>query len=272
MGEPVFSRTAQGVSLTPAGEVLLPYAKRVLAAYFEAASALENWRCTQRGKLILAGSKSVIHLILPSLMERLSVEFGVASMVAQECFSPEVVERVCGGTAVLGITFCAERHEDLKYQPVLRAQLGLLAPMNCPVPDKLKSLEDLNSVPMVRFGEHALITQVLRSHGISLDAYFNASVEATTSTRAMFPLLWAMALAMVASGISATSEDARDMRFLPLLGVLPTIEVALVSKSNDAFDPQLEILKELVREALWAFPWHESVQRIGLTHGAPEQA
>jgi hypothetical protein len=42
VGEAVFKRTAHGVTLLPAGEVLLPYAKRLLQSYGAAASARDG--------------------------------------------------------------------------------------------------------------------------------------------------------------------------------------------------------------------------------------
>jgi hypothetical protein len=68
---------------------------------------------------------------------------------------------------------------------------------------------------------------------------------------------------MIASGIGATNAQAHDLRFVPLPGLLPAVEVALVTRRDLVFDPQLEILKEIVRDSVLAMPWHSSVERLG---------
>ncbi|MEV6005179.1 LysR substrate-binding domain-containing protein [Streptomyces sp. NPDC051976] len=58
LGAPLFTRDRQGVALTAAGEALLPYARRTLAAWDEAWSAVEEAKAAQRATLVVGMSTS----------------------------------------------------------------------------------------------------------------------------------------------------------------------------------------------------------------------
>lgn len=263
VGEVVFMRTTKGLLLTLAGEVLLPYADRVLRCYAEAAAGLQNWRYAQNGKLVLAGSKSVMSQVLPSLLTELSSEFGFASIEVEDCASEEVIEKVRTEKVAFGFATPLDCENDLQYQPLLRAQMGLLAAKGCAVPEVIGSLDDLRGVPLVRYGDDALITKILRAQAIHFDAYFDSTVVVSNSLAAKLLLLQAGVYAMVATGLVATKVDANAHVFAPLPGILPTLDISLISKRDKPFDPHLEVLKQLVRNTLSTFEWHESVQRLG---------
>lgn len=58
VGAPLFAREPRGVALTEAGAVLLPYARRVLAAWSEGWTAVEAARAAQRSTLVVGMSTS----------------------------------------------------------------------------------------------------------------------------------------------------------------------------------------------------------------------
>ncbi|MBS2965795.1 LysR family transcriptional regulator [Actinocrinis puniceicyclus] len=58
LGADLFARDRRGVRLTPAGEALLPHARRVLEAWAEARAALEQARATEETRLVIGMSTS----------------------------------------------------------------------------------------------------------------------------------------------------------------------------------------------------------------------
>ncbi|MFJ4684495.1 LysR family transcriptional regulator [Streptomyces sp. NPDC088789] len=58
LGVDLFRRDPQGVMLTPAGEALLPHARRVLDAWARGAAAVEEARAAQRSTLVVGMSTS----------------------------------------------------------------------------------------------------------------------------------------------------------------------------------------------------------------------
>src|ERR1700728_1539978 len=69
LGEPLFERASRDGTLTDAGEVLREYAERLLSLRNEGASALEEVRSLERGRLTLAANEYTCLYLLPVLDE-----------------------------------------------------------------------------------------------------------------------------------------------------------------------------------------------------------
>ncbi len=67
LGEQLFERSTRDGTLTAAGAVLEVYARRLLRLRAEAASAVEELRSLERGRLALAANEYTSHVLLPVL-------------------------------------------------------------------------------------------------------------------------------------------------------------------------------------------------------------
>jgi DNA-binding transcriptional LysR family regulator len=67
LGEVLFERTARDGTLTAAGEVLREYARRMLSLRAEAASAMEELRSLDRGRLLIGANEFTCLYLLPVL-------------------------------------------------------------------------------------------------------------------------------------------------------------------------------------------------------------
>ena len=65
--EVLFERSARDGTLTAAGEVLLDYARRMLTLRAEAASAMEELKSLDRGRLLIAANEYTCLYLLPIL-------------------------------------------------------------------------------------------------------------------------------------------------------------------------------------------------------------
>src|SRR5579884_1839838 len=70
LGEALFDRSSAGVSLTQAGEVLLPLARRVMADVDEAAVLVQEVGRLGRGRLALGATPSLCTGLLPEVLAR----------------------------------------------------------------------------------------------------------------------------------------------------------------------------------------------------------
>jgi DNA-binding transcriptional LysR family regulator len=261
LGEKVFKRSHSGVSLTEAGQAFLPYAHKLLAAHSDAVLGLDNWRANRSGKLILAGSNAVMPMVLPTLLERLRIEFDQPSIELQDGSSAQVIASVLASRSSLGICAVTSQQPELQCIPLLDVPLGLIVGEHCTLPASIQTLDDLNGVPMLRFCDDAVITQTLRAHGIAFDAYFKSTVV-SSGVPISFPLVRGKNMAMVASGIGATHPQADGLKFVPLPGLLPSAQVSLIYRKDAGFDPHQHILREVVRDSVLATDWHPTVTRI----------
>jgi DNA-binding transcriptional LysR family regulator len=195
-------------------------------------------------------------------MRALRGEFGVASMSVQVTPSTEVVRQVLDGVATLGVAVSAGESPLLRCTPVLSAPLGLLVAPGCPIPEKIESLADLASVPMVRLTGQTPVTRILQQAGVDFSSYFNATVSVACVVTA-FELMREERMATIASGIVASHAHANGMRFIPLPQLLPTAMVHVVSRRDMQFDERQEIMRDVLRSSICSTSWHPSVRPVG---------
>jgi DNA-binding transcriptional LysR family regulator len=108
VGELLFERTSREGTLTAAGELLREYAIRLLKLRREAASALEELRSLERGRLHLAANEYTCLYLLP-VLDRFRRQCPHISVLVQRTFASRIPEHVLSRSVELGIvTFSPE--------------------------------------------------------------------------------------------------------------------------------------------------------------------
>lgn len=102
IGSPLVRRGGRTVALTPAGERLLPYARRLLLLHGEAEAAVRAWRRDYDERLRVVSSIFVAASVLPGALRRLVADHPRLDLALATAFSAEVVQAVGGGHADLG--------------------------------------------------------------------------------------------------------------------------------------------------------------------------
>ena len=97
IGTALFARTRRAVSLTPAGELLLPRARQVLQAAAEFSTAARRVSDGEVGRLRIGFSPSAPHLVLPALMRAFRKRHPSIDCVLTELPSEAQVEQILGG-------------------------------------------------------------------------------------------------------------------------------------------------------------------------------
>ncbi len=109
LGERLFERGSRDGTLTAAGEVLRGYADRLLRLRGEAASALEELRSLERGRLLVAANEYTSHLLVPVLAVYRQSSPQI-SIVVQRSFASRIAEQVLDRSVELGfLSFVPEQ-------------------------------------------------------------------------------------------------------------------------------------------------------------------
>ncbi|MBW4026981.1 MAG: LysR family transcriptional regulator [Acidobacteria bacterium] len=113
LGEQLFERTSRDGTLTSAGEVLRDYAERLLRLRNEAASAVEELRSLERGRLLLAANEYTCLYLLP-VLDQFRRTCPQISVVVQRSLASRIPEDLLTRTVEMGIVSFAPETEQLR--------------------------------------------------------------------------------------------------------------------------------------------------------------
>jgi DNA-binding transcriptional LysR family regulator len=113
LGAPVFERVAGGVALSPAGQVLLPHAERVLAAVRDAVDAVGALKTGHGGPVAVAAVGTLAAGGLTRALKRFADAYPRAELTLRTATSAEVSELVRRGEATIGLRYHADPSADL---------------------------------------------------------------------------------------------------------------------------------------------------------------
>ena len=123
LGAPLFERTSGGVSLSLAGEVLLPYAERALAAVKDAEAAVRGLKAADAGPVSLAVVGTLAGGRLTQVLKAFAAAHPGVEIALTTATSSEVSDLVRRGEAAIGLRYRTDRSGDLKAIPLAAEQM-----------------------------------------------------------------------------------------------------------------------------------------------------
>ncbi len=152
LGTQLFHRMKGNVALTSAGEVLLPWARRVLADVDGAALEVRELADLRRGRLAVGATPSLATTLLPPALARFHAAFPGVELVLHEAGSRDLVGELEQGALDIALVILPLRHEVLETTPLLREELVVAVAPDHPLASrKTIAISDLRGVPLVMF-------------------------------------------------------------------------------------------------------------------------
>src|SRR5262249_40364146 len=103
LGTALLRKSSRGAMLTPAGDALLPYARRILALTGELATELTRVNASASATLKVAAVESVSTYVLPSRLAKLREHWPNAQVEVVTAVCPEIRASVAAGKTDLGL-------------------------------------------------------------------------------------------------------------------------------------------------------------------------
>jgi DNA-binding transcriptional LysR family regulator len=128
VGSSLFTRRSRNVALTQAGNVLLPYARQILAKVEEAQAVISDYESMGRGRVAIGAGGAICHHILPQLLKEFSARFGKIEMQVLSGFSNETLDRTVNGAVDLGIVVMPAGTDGVVATDLGRDELVAIAP------------------------------------------------------------------------------------------------------------------------------------------------
>lgn len=252
LGTPLFVRNRRTVALTPAGEALLPEARRMLAQAAELPGLVLRAAGGKSGRLSLAFVSSADYSVLPPFLRNYRAAYPQVQIVLQEATSDVQVdellrERVDAGLVIPPLPDKALPFLD--YMKVLDEPLIVAVPagldaLRCPGPVWLK---DLPRLPLIIFPRpiapalHDNILGVFAAAGITPDI----GQEAIQMQTIVSLVSAGMGLALVPQSVANLMRPGVEYRALH--DPTPMVETGLAWR-RDNTSPVLQGFLELLRK------------------------
>lgn len=155
LGAPLFSRARGNISLTPAGETLLPLARRILADVDTARLEVQELVQLRSGRVRLGATPSLLTGLLPAVLREYRRQYPGIRLTIEESGSRDLVRDLAEGEldVALIILPVAASGPALATTPLLREELVVASAIDAPPPTSADAMRitDLEDQPLVMF-------------------------------------------------------------------------------------------------------------------------
>ncbi|MEV0980732.1 LysR family transcriptional regulator [Streptomyces sp. NPDC049915] len=254
VGVQLLHRDQRGVSLTPAGEALLPHARDVLAAWEEGSAALEAARAAQRSTLVVGMSTSPGRGgLLPAIRSRFTAAHPQVTPRLRQVGWDDPTAGLADGTADVAFVWLPLPDETRYGWTVLAEEPRLVAlPDTHPLADRPEiDFADLADEPFLALPPSA---GVLRDHWLALPERAGRppriAAEIAGTEETYEALVAGLGICLVAAG-NAPLITLGGVTTRPVRGLSPSRYV-LAWRRADADRPLVRAYARAAREAVRA--------------------
>ncbi|GAT69678.1 LysR family transcriptional regulator [Planomonospora sp. ID91781] len=153
LGAPLLSRARGNVTLTPAGEALLPLARRMLADADTARREIGELAGLRRGRVRIGATPSLCAGLMADALARFHRDYPGIELLVEEGGSRDLVRALARGQLDLALIIMPLQSDDpsLVTEEILRENLVVVSPSIAPPRRPYLRIEDLRGRPMVMF-------------------------------------------------------------------------------------------------------------------------
>ena len=236
VGDRLFERTARGVRLTRAGEILAEGGLTALKALEGAQAEIGRAVAEDRRKVALGMPFSISRLLAVSLTERVMEEAAPVALRIHEAFSGAIRAMVLDGRLDLGLLYDIEPLDGLEVLRLAREDLYLVGPRGRLGTEEgpAVSLAALTATPLVVPGPAHGLRQALECEAARLGVRLSIASEIDTLEH-----------------IVGLVADGRGFSILPLAAMAGDLRAGRISaaKVEGAFQRTLYLARSLDRPA-----------------------
>ena len=154
LGAALFHRMRGNVTLTPAGEALLPWARRVLNDLEAATNEVRELSGLRRGRISVGATPSITVAVLPDALARIHETYPGVDLKLHEAGSRDLVRELEQGRLDFALVILPVNQPSIETVPLLREELVVAVPHDHPLARRQRvALSELRDVPLVMFRE-----------------------------------------------------------------------------------------------------------------------
>ncbi|GGH20824.1 transcriptional regulator [Alsobacter metallidurans] len=252
LGLKLLARTTRQVSLTPAGQDLLPKARRLMEEIAISFAELRRQGKDRQERLAVGCLPTIAIHYLPRVLHEFQAEWPGLTVQVHDNSASEIAEHVQAGRAEFGITIVSANRWDLEIAPLLKEPFVAVCPVGHPLATEAAiDWSQLEGTPLVRIspqtGNRALIDDALGSRREQMTWRYECQHVAT-------------AVSLVAEGLgiailprlSIEGTDAPGVRAVTLRNPGISRTLGVISKKGLPLSPAASALVALIKRRLKA--------------------
>jgi len=256
LGTQLLYRSKRGVSLTPAGETVLQYARLLLSQAQRLGDDLQKYSRGVRGHVRIFANTTAVAEFLPQALSGFLADHPGVDIDLRECPSDEIVRAVVEGKTEIGVVAGHVSTAGLETIAYFRDRMMLVVPRDHPLAPR-RQIGFAESLPYEFVGMsaggamHSFIAGIAREHGWSLRLRIQVG-----NYDAMCRLIGSgVGIGVVAESAARRHARANDVKVLRLVDDWAEQPLKICARSFDAL-PLLSgrLVQVLVAQARAAAP------------------
>jgi DNA-binding transcriptional LysR family regulator len=163
LGEPLFKRVNKKVYVTPAGETLLKYARRIFLDLRNATLEISEIRQLERGQLRVGAGMLACTYILPPVLEKFKTLHPRIDLEVVTAPTDALLVKLRENFIELGVFTLPIQHSDLEVIPIATEEMVVVTSPKHPVLSKKSWIkaEEIEEYPLILFPKGASTRNVL---------------------------------------------------------------------------------------------------------------
>jgi DNA-binding transcriptional LysR family regulator len=248
----LFERSASGIQLTAAGEILARHVRHTLSDAEQTLAEIALLKHNQREQIAIAGQDSVIARFLPPALLQLYSEFPAVATVFKAASGTRLQELVTSGSADIALAFDPPAHPAILQIAAIELPVGAVMTPAHPLAGCSRiTLRDCGDYPIVlpdrSWPLRERLDQAIRASGLALNII--TSSNSVEFLKAMVDQQLGIGFQTIV-GIEAQVEQG-ELILIPLIDTRPVQQTfALCVRATRTESPVMQCILRLLEERL----------------------
>ncbi len=249
----LFDRIKGEVTLTPAGKILLKYAKEILELYQQAEKEIEELTKSARGRLVIGASTTIGQYFLPAILGKFKELFPKIEIFLTNANTKEITAQLLHNLIDLGLVEGPVQHRDVLVEKFIEDELVVIAPLKHRWQEEKEiDWEEFKKEPIIMreqgSGTRKVIEEILEKVGIKLSD-LNVKMELGSSEAIKASVEAGLGIGIISQWAVLKEKKLNSLKILRLNGVRFKRDFTVILKHNRFKTKTLEQFLNFLKES-----------------------
>ena len=249
-GHRLFDRNAKSVRLTPAGEVVLEYARQLLALQTQSLQAVSEHSGIRNGTLSIGANEGTFLYVLPAALAKYHKQFPKVKISVYRSFTHKVTGKVEDGSIDLAVVTMPVKSQSLEVVPVFRDRILLMVGPASPLFAKASAtLQEIAAQPII-LPKTGSIRKLIEKHLRPFRDELNITMELTSVVMIKRFVRADFGVSLICRSFAERNVQRNEVKLLKVEGLDLWRELALVYRKDRSLPLIASAFVEIARREL----------------------